>query len=418
MSLNLRRPRRDWFYLVVAAYTGLHLVLLALQIFDFVTHPLATNAFVQSIAYRWLLAVGVTPLTLTVAVLVLRRAPGNIVGLCLVLMSTVSMGTTLRAGSPLEPILAALGTGWTGLWLLGLYFPDGKPQPARLGGPIRVLSVLSLLANAAWYFFTPTVELSTGLEVPNPVFVEALRPLLGAATGLQRGLLFSVALIIVPSLTWRYRASDLRGQLQLKWFGLSFALLIIPMLPLIIFAWAAGRSDPFEGFEPLIVVFIALYIFVFPTLSVGIAILRHRLYDIDVIIRRTLIYSVLSALLALVYFGGILVLESLFRAITGQGKNPLVIVLSTLAIAALSVPLRSRVQSVIDRRFFRQKYDADRTLAGFATAARDEVDLEHLSAQLVSVIDDTMQPASVSLWLRPSTRGAAKRAAAYVTEDR
>ena len=151
---------------------------------------------------------------------------------------------------------------------------------------------------------------------------------------------------------------------------------------------------------------------------IGIAILRSRLFDIDVIIRRTLVYSVLTGLLAFAYFGSILVLESVFRAITGQGRNSLVIVLSTLAIAALSVPLRSRVQRVIDRRFFRSKYDAARILAGFSVAARDEVDLDMLSAQLVDVVDETMQPASVGLWLRPNSRGVGNLPPARVLEQR
>ncbi|MEP7359816.1 MAG: hypothetical protein ABI847_21375, partial [Anaerolineales bacterium] len=128
---------------------------------------------------------------------------------------------------------------------------------------------------------------------------------------------------------------------------------------------------------------------------------RHRLYDIDLVIRRTLVYSILTGLLALAYFGGVLVLQNVFRALTGQEQNSLAAVLSTLAIAALFVPLRARIQRAIDRRFFRRKYDAARALSGFAANARDETNLENLSADLVRVVDDTMQPAQVSLWLRP-----------------
>jgi hypothetical protein len=140
--------------------------------------------------------------------------------------------------------------------------------------------------------------------------------------------------------------------------------------------------------------------------ALAVAITRYRLFDIDVIIRRTLIYSALSAILALAYLGSVLVLESVFRALTGQGQNSLVVVLSTLAIAALFGPVRGRVQRAIDRRFFRQKYDAARTLAGFAASARDETDLEQLSEHLVAVVDKTMQPQSVGLWLRATPRAA------------
>jgi hypothetical protein len=143
--------------------------------------------------------------------------------------------------------------------------------------------------------------------------------------------------------------------------------------------------------------------------SIGVAILRSQLWEIDVIFRRALIYSVLSAVLALAYFGSVLVLESVFRLFTGQGQNALVVVLSTLTIAALIVPLRQRVQQAIDRRFFRRKYDAARTLAGFAASARDETDLQHLSARLVAVVDETMQPETVGLWLRAGETNDAHR---------
>jgi len=135
-------------------------------------------------------------------------------------------------------------------------------------------------------------------------------------------------------------------------------------------------------------------------LSIGLAILRSRLWDIDILIRRTLVYSALSGLLALIYFGGVVVLQSLFRAVTGQGQNQLVTVVSTLAIAALFLPLRRRVQDVIDRRFYRKKYDAAKTLAAFAATCRDETDLDKLTASLIAVVQETMQPEHVSLWLR------------------
>jgi hypothetical protein len=133
----------------------------------------------------------------------------------------------------------------------------------------------------------------------------------------------------------------------------------------------------------------------------GIAIVRHRLYDIDVIINLTLVYAILSATLAVVYFGGIVVLQ---RAFTGQDNLPqLAIVASTLAIAALFAPLRRRIQSFIDRRFYRRKYDARKTLETFSTKLREETDLAALSDDLILVIKETMQPAHVSLWLRPDT---------------
>jgi hypothetical protein len=133
----------------------------------------------------------------------------------------------------------------------------------------------------------------------------------------------------------------------------------------------------------------------------GIAILRYRLYDIDLIIRRTLVYSALTALLTGAYFGSVLVLQAVFQTATGEARGALVTALSTLGIATLFLPLRGRVQTAIDRRFFRRKYDAAQVLAAFGARLRDETDLSRLSEGLVGVVDQTMQPGSASLWLRP-----------------
>jgi hypothetical protein len=138
--------------------------------------------------------------------------------------------------------------------------------------------------------------------------------------------------------------------------------------------------------------------------ATGIAILRYRLYDIDRIINRTLVYGVLTGILALVYFGGVAASEAIFRALTGQEQPPqIAVVVSTLVIAALFTPLRRRIQRFIDRRFFRRKYNAAKTLEGFSMKLRDETDLKALSDDLVGVVRETMEPTHVSLWLRPET---------------
>jgi hypothetical protein len=123
-----------------------------------------------------------------------------------------------------------------------------------------------------------------------------------------------------------------------------------------------------------------------------------------VIIRKTLVYSLLTGLLALIYFGGVVLMQQLTRSITGESSD-VAIVVSTLVIAALFFPLRRRVQNTIDRRFYRRKHDAAKTLAAFGVTVRDEVELEKLTMELINVVNETMQPASVSLWLRPASRG-------------
>jgi hypothetical protein len=135
-----------------------------------------------------------------------------------------------------------------------------------------------------------------------------------------------------------------------------------------------------------------------------LTVFKFRLYDIDIIIRRTLQYAIVTGLLALTYFGGIIILQGILGPLTGEFNSPVVTVITTLGIAALFNPLRIRVQDFIDRRFYRRKYDAEQTLAQFAETARDEVDMEKLTAALLGVVEKTVQPEQLSIWINPMTK--------------
>ncbi len=210
-----------------------------------------------------------------------------------------------------------------------------------------------------------------------------------------------VLLLIAQVSRSRTASSPLQRQ-QGKWllYGGSVAVLIIVgiTVPTLLFP-SLGQAGSF--YQLVITPAYVVISFTLP-LCIGLAILRYRLWEIDVLIRRTLVYSTLTVILALLYVGLVFVFGSLVRAFLGQQQNPLVIVASTLVIAALFQPLRHGVQRVIDRRFYRRKYDAAKTLEAFNTTLRNEVDLEQLREELVAVVTETMQPSHVSLWLPPA----------------
>jgi hypothetical protein len=217
---------------------------------------------------------------------------------------------------------------------------------------------------------------------------------------------FSAIAVSALSLVARYRRARGVERQQLKWFAFAAALAAFTLMGQQLIWVAALLMVYFLGAEPLgpgpslenlrdAVTNVCLYA------AVGIAILRYRLYDIDIIINRTLVYGSLTVSLALVYFGGVATTQALFRAFTGQERlSQLAVVASTLAIAALFNPLRRNIQSFIDRRFYRRKYDAARTLEGFSAKLRDETNLDELRDDLMSVVRETMQPEHVSLWLK------------------
>jgi len=214
----------------------------------------------------------------------------------------------------------------------------------------------------------------------------------------------SIVGIAIYAQIYRYRrVSNALQRQQTKWVSSGLIATVSLMVIWLICALAFPPEQPTVTRTYFLLVITPVYwlIGLFFQASIAIAVLRYRLWDIDIIIRRTLVYSVLTTMLALVYFGSVVALQSLFRAVGGR-QSPVVTVLSTLAIAALFAPLRRRVQDTIDRRYYRKKYDAARVVAEFAATCRDETDLDKLTARLVEVVQETMQPEHVSLWLRKS----------------
>jgi hypothetical protein len=215
-------------------------------------------------------------------------------------------------------------------------------------------------------------------------------------------LLLSVCMLAsVSSLVLRYRRSGGEVREQIKWIAFAASVVALGVSGAVVLGTFA--ADAGGGTHPLWIGLledaITLSFAGFP-IAVGFAVLRYRLYNIDVIINRTLVYGSLTATLVALYFGGIVLLQRVFVALTGE-KSTLAVVASTLLIAALFNLLRRRVQEFVDRRFYRRKYDATKTLEGFSAKLRDETDLDALSDDLVGVVRETMEPAHVSLWLRP-----------------
>jgi hypothetical protein len=296
--------------------------------------------------------------------------------------------------------LAVIGA-WIGGWYwypllvlvlvyLPLLFPDGR-MPSRRWLPVAVLTGVGTLGMIVLGALADSLHLNEapGYRIDNPIGIEGLGyvedlPVFGVLTGLLFfGIIGAAASVVVRFL----RSRGIERQ-QMKWFVYA----VVPMLLI-----------PTDGFLPGIISSVALGVVLIglPT-AIGIAVLRYRLYEIDTLINRTLVYGSLTAMLVGLYLVGIVVLQRFFVLLTGQ-QSTLAVVASTLLIAALFAPLRRRIQFFIDRRFYRRKYDARKTLEAFSSTLRDETDLEALNNELVGVVRETMQPAHVSLWLRSET---------------
>jgi len=271
-----------------------------------------------------------------------------------------------------------------------LLFPTGVPPTPRWRVVARI-GAAGAVAMMVGLAFSPgrleDVPLSNPLGLDGPAGSAA-----SVVGGLGFMLMVASTLAAIASAVVRFRRSEGVERQQLKWVTAAAALLI----PLLVVPGDVYGSTDF-GYAALMFGFLVIAV------AVAVAMLRHRLYDIDVVINRTLVYGVLTALLASTYLGLVLVFQLVLSPLTEE--SDLAIAASTLAVAALFRPARRRIQELVDRRFYRRRYDAQRTLASFSGRLRDEVALDSLSAELRGVVADTMQPAHLSLWLRAPGAG-------------
>jgi hypothetical protein len=293
------------------------------------------------------------------------------------------------------------GIGWfLIITFLLLLFPSGH-LPSSRWQPLAWLIAGLLVVYPFTLLFDPAPFINVDprlVKVQNPLGILDTSVLFDHLNTLVNLLLFATAVACIASVIVRFRKARGDERQQLKWlaYGTIVSLLIIVVIIVFIF------TNVDTGFLSSALFYLPVLII---SISAGIAIMRYRLYNIDILINRTLVYGALTALLAMIYFGLVFILQSLVRALTGQiSQTPLVIVGSTLVIAAIFHPLRRRIQQVIDRRFYRHKYDAVKTVEAFSATLRNEVDLNQLREHLISVVQETMQPAHVSLWLRQPER--------------
>ena len=394
----VRPSLRSWLALAVVVFLlGGIVVLLSLgpQDPNFRRDPAGFIAFVCAFA-----AFGL------VGALIIWQRPGNVLGWILATDGLLAVwgasadtyvDVAHAAGQRMD--LLFLASLWMSLWywfpLLGLtmiftplLFPDGKP-PSPRWRPVVWAAGATLALIIFLAAFRERIEFP-GVSMDNPVGIPGIADPENSPIGsVLFGLYLALAFATLVSVVSRYLRSGGVQRQQIKW--LMFATLMAVLLTI---------SENLVSFLPDSGVPFAVAIALFPV-TIAVAIFRYRLYDIDVVINRTLVYGSLTLTLLACYVGAVVVLQRVFILFAGQ-KSTLAVVASTLAIAALFNPLRRRFQAFIDRRFYRSKYDAAKTLEEFGVGLRDETDIEALNADLISVVRRTVQPAHVSMWLRSS----------------
>jgi hypothetical protein len=379
------------------ALTGLSLLLHFLNL----SHP-GTHVF------DWWIGNSLVVIDATVGAIVASRRPENLVGWLLCLSGVAVSTNSFASQYAIYALLAEPGSlpageamAWIAAWQLPivvglqvsyfLLFPTGR-LPSRRWRPVAWLTVAFVSVGVILAAFSPEAYLGSLGSIRNPVGIEGFTSVFKTVFFTMAPLLYGAAVLSLFVRLLRSRGVERQ---QLKWFAYAVAAFALGIVLLSIIS----VIDVPPWFERAGEAYFTVAGLGYP-IAIGIAILRYRLYDIDILINRTLVYGLLTVTLALVYIGGVVGLQSVFRVFTGQ-ESTLAVVASTLVIAALFRPLRRRIQSLVDRRFYRSKYDARKTLEAFGARLRDETDLDALGKDLVGVARSTMQPEHVGLWIRP-----------------
>ena len=398
MSIRVA-ARLAWsLWALSVAFTGLGVLLLALN--GNFEHLLDESMGVDT-------AVGLAfP---TVGAIIASRRPGNAVGWIFCVIGLSGGAAVFFAEYGIYALVtntgslpAGVAATWIGTWIwvpsvtltvtfLLLLFPHGRLLSTRWRS-VAWLAAGATAVGMGVIALVPWEVLEPGVPGENPFGVEAFDSVLLSLGNSALALFFVSALLSVLSLFLRFRRSRGVERQQLKWFVYAGALSVAAIL----------LPGPGSAAAPV------LQIVVIPLLAVaaGVSILHYRLYEIDRIINRTLVYGALTATLIAVYVGTVVTLQWALRSLTG-GESQLAVVASTLAVAALFNPLRRRIQTFIDLRFYRKKYDTAKTLEAFSARLRDETDLDQLNTELLAVVRGTVQPRHVSLWLREPDGGSA-----------
>jgi hypothetical protein len=404
-----------WQVLLVGLSLGLFFFFIA----DLALHPLSPSDGPillndRGTTFRYF-SVLAGALNIAVGLLVMRKAPGNTLGILLILMGAMAAGWSTRSDWAnlelagwiyLTFYIFFFGFAWPAFGAFLYLYPSGYFYPAWIRpwalAALSLTAVIGLAANLALPEFG-----ASGIR--NPVQIPWLRQNL-ELMGIFLNLVSLVAIFgPLVALVARFRQAEWLVRQQIKWL----VWLVAVTAGMSVISLASTPSTASVQSQPPVFQLLSFAIFILyqslGAIASASAILRHRLWDIDVVIRKTLVYSLLTGLLGLVYFGGVALLQGVLTADRGPltagdqavsgSPSAVVIVITTLAIAALFNPLRRRVQDFIDRRFYRQRYDAEKALAEFAAAARSEADLMQLASRLTGTVQEALQPERVSLYL-------------------